>query len=743
MSRNFSLRLLLSMVGLLMLAQGAYAACSSPTGTGGDMTYSTSANVMAYCDGTNWISMNGGVSLTVNTSGGGTVTPYGATNDIQINNGGALGGDTGTFTYNPGTDTLAVPYVSATAISAINQGTFGGLLVNGGMTVTGVSSLTTVSASIVSATLIQIGNSGAACTGGLAGGLRYSTVSNTMEYCTGTVWMSLGPSATVVPAFLVTKGGVNQTGVTTNTKLTWPTVKLDPYSMFDTANNRFKPNIAGTYLLNASAYCSDSTGYCQLFITKNGSGIPSGNGLTRGSSVVVAGTAILTMNGTTDYAEVNVTNNGGSTVAGAEGATYFQGSLLSMVGGGSGGGTANPAGSTGDVQFNTGGLLAADTGNFFWDSTNHRLGIGTDTPAAALQVSGGLIVSATGQDSLASASLAVDSRGVSVSSIIHLGSNAIVPIGAGGNAILSGTTAVSTSSAGSITFYAGGAQRLGIDANGNIGIGTLTPTQPLEVNYNSNGTKGLLVKSGATATARIDIQNATKDYALLTGMSAVNDDKFAIYDSTAAAARLVIDGSGNVLVGYISGLPNPGVGLTPDGSLLLGKHNSAGGTWYTGFYYNGGAIGSIAQNGTTAVAYNTTSDRRVKENITDSRGGLQKLMQIGVKDFSFKTDPSHTIVNGFIAQDLNKVYPEAVTTNGDNGEVPLKDKSKIWQVDYGRVTPLIVKAVQDLKHLFDTDHDEVVKLKTELKAANDNIKALTRQVTELRSDVTTLRAVGR
>ena len=55
-----------------------------------------------------------------------------------------------------------------------------------------------------------------------------------------------------------------------------------------------------------------------------------------------------------------------------------------------GGGTATPAGSTGDVQFNTAGALDADTGQLFWDKTNHRLGIGTTTPSQRLDVLGNL-----------------------------------------------------------------------------------------------------------------------------------------------------------------------------------------------------------------------------------------------------------------------------------------------------------------------------------------------------------------
>jgi hypothetical protein len=51
---------------------------------------------------------------------------------------------------------------------------------------------------------------------------------------------------------------------------------------------------------------------------------------------------------------------------------------------------SGPAGSTGSVQFNTSGLFAADNSNFFWNSTTHRLGIGTASPTQSLHVVGGI-----------------------------------------------------------------------------------------------------------------------------------------------------------------------------------------------------------------------------------------------------------------------------------------------------------------------------------------------------------------
>jgi hypothetical protein len=56
-----------------------------------------------------------------------------------------------------------------------------------------------------------------------------------------------------------------------------------------------------------------------------------------------------------------------------------------------GAGATSPAGSPGAVQFNSGGLFAADTTNFFWDNSAKRLGIGTNTPGVSLDVFGGNI----------------------------------------------------------------------------------------------------------------------------------------------------------------------------------------------------------------------------------------------------------------------------------------------------------------------------------------------------------------
>ena len=157
------------------------------------------------------------------------------------------------------------------------------------------------------------------------------------------------------------------------------------------------------------------------------------------------------------------------------------------------------------------------------------------------------------------------------------------------------------------------------------------------------------------------------------------------------------------------------VGIQRSGSghpLHLSKPaGAAAGSGLALFLVGGGNVGSITYNG-TGVAYNTTSDERLKENIRPSAKGLADVMKIQVSDYNYKANPGRA-ETGFIAQQLNTVFPNAVTPGGED---PAKNP---WTVDYGRVTPVLVKAIQE-------QQAEAVALKVEvvaLKAENEKLKA--------------------
>lgn len=102
---------------------------------------------------------------------------------------------------------------------------------------------------------------------------------------------------------------------------------------------------------------------------------------------------------------------------------------------------------------------------------------------------------------------------------------------------------------------------------------------------------------------------------------------------------------------------------------------------------DGGVVGSITFASST-TSFNTSSDERLKENIVNSSLTLEDLMEIKIRDFNWIADGDEKLAHGVIAQELYEVYPGAVT-------VPIEE-DKYWMVDYSKLTPLVIKSIQDL-----------------------------------------------
>jgi hypothetical protein len=109
---------------------------------------------------------------------------------------------------------------------------------------------------------------------------------------------------------------------------------------------------------------------------------------------------------------------------------------------------------------------------------------------------------------------------------------------------------------------------------------------------------------------------------------------------------------------------------------------TSSGTLYLGFGYNGAGIGSITQNGTTSVAYNTSSDYRLKTDIQPMTGALASVMALRPVTYTWRSDGSDG--EGFIAHELAEVCPAAVT-----GE---KDATRIEQYEAEPAVPAVLDA---------------------------------------------------
>ena len=126
-----------------------------------------------------------------------------------------------------------------------------------------------------------------------------------------------------------------------------------------------------------------------------------------------------------------------------------------------------------------------------------------------------------------------------------------------------------------------------------------------------------------------------------------------------------------------------------DTNLILNMSNGSSNA-HVLFRSDGGNTGSITTNG-SAVAFNTGSDYRLKENVLPLKDGLDRVNKLKPVQFDWKK--SQETDEGFIAHEVQEIVPYVV-----KGE---KDGEKIQTMDYGKLTPLLVKAIQEQQTIID------------------------------------------
>ena len=252
---------------------------------------------------------------------------------------------------------------------------------------------------------------------------------------------------------------------------------------------------------------------------------------------------------------------------------------------------------------------------------------------------------------------------------------------------------------GFINLITGGAERMRITSAGNVGI-NCTPTTALTIRPINGSTNALSILDPvgtAQRIAQISFGNATNDGEISLDSNGTNNVRIS-------SNRASYFNGGNVLIGTSSALPvRADANLQVFNSTTLRSTNyyeglpvlalysavdTSGGLFVEFNTSGGGRIGSITRDGGSNVAYNTSSDIRLKKNIINSLSSINKINSIQVRSFDWISDDKHQDF-GFIAQELIEVAPEAVT-KGINEE-------DIWGVDNSKLVPILVKAIQELQ----------------------------------------------
>ena len=176
-----------------------------------------------------------------------------------------------------------------------------------------------------------------------------------------------------------------------------------------------------------------------------------------------------------------------------------------------------------------------------------------------------------------------------------------------------------------------------------------------------------------------------------------------------------IDASGNVLVGTTNADPaaNNVDGCRFTATLGL-QASSNGGTSFNRTASNGTAVslrragvtvGTISVTG-SATAYNTSSDYRLKENITPVQGAADIVKAMQPVTYTFKSDGSWH--DGFLAHELQELHPRAVV--GSKDAVDEEGNPEYQGVDYSKLTPILTAALQEALNKIDALETRLAEL---------------------------------
>ena len=275
-----------------------------------------------------------------------------------------------------------------------------------------------------------------------------------------------------------------------------------------------------------------------------------------------------------------------------------------------------------------------------------------------------------------------------------------------------------------IGFSTGGTEKVRITQPGNVGIGTSSPTTTVDITRTGGEETGLSVFNGsssASASAKIRVGiNNTFCYEIFRAGNSAN----IVQNATQSGANIIwqvagtesarIDTSGAFLVGTTNTSPASnnvsGVAITPSGISATGgaaisiNRNSNG--IVQSILRSGSLVGNISVT-TTATAYNTSSDYRLKEDAQPVLNPIDRLMQLKPINFAWKADGSR--VDGFLAHEAQAVVPEAVT--GQKDAVDKDGKPEYQGIDQSKLVPLLTAAIQELKAELDTVKAELNTLK--------------------------------
>jgi hypothetical protein len=303
----------------------------------------------------------------------------------------------------------------------------------------------------------------------------------------------------------------------------------------------------------------------------------------------------------------------------------------------------------------------------------------------------------------------------------------------------------------------GDANLLFVDAgNDRIGIGTNSPSSLVSVvknqaahtnvdifNNSGNASARGQLRVGYDASNCLEIFRVGNSADIKYNTTQGGDLHFQISGSTKAR----VNGGGTIISENVS---TTSANLELNGAATAGHYNilmngNSNNGYKVAFKHGSSVVGTIITTN-SSTAYNTSSDYRLKQNVEDMTGAIDRVKALAPKRFQFIAD-ADTTVDGFLAHEAQTVVPEAV--HGTHNQV------EVWiEPEVDEEGNIIGEALPDGVSVGDNkldadgntipvyqgiDQSKLVPLLTAaLKESITKIETLETEMTALKARVTTL-----
>ena len=397
---------------------------------------------------------------------------------------------------------------------------------------------------------------------------------------------------------------------------------------------------------------------------------------------------------------------------------------------------AKPSGTANYIPVWTGPKTAGNS--IMYQANGDSIGVGTTTPAATLDVNGGINTSTV--YNLAGTAFAFGSTSAG-NAFLGFAGNATTT---GGSNTASGFDALKFNSTGKHNTASGFAA---LESNTTGGSNTASGVGALAGNTTGNGNTA----SGLNA---LYFNNAS--YNTASGYAALESNTTGT-DNTASGAEALLyntTGSNNIAIGVNAAL---NVSAENSSNIEIGSEGSSGDSGairigtspnQSSFFAAGVSGVTTGLNDAVPVLIDSngqlgtvSSSRRFKEDIQDMGNASEGLMRLRPVTFRYKKlfdDGSKPIQYGLIAEEVAEVYPDLVARSGDG---------QIETVKYQLLDPMLLNEVQRQQKEMQAQQTEIRDQKAlvltqqgQLKAQRAQLKTQQAQIAELASQVKTIQA---